>query len=89
MFEIDILRNHVPKDLGVLRGDFWGIGCPVGVIFEDWVPKRHPGALLAKTMSCILFPHNIVQNNNTRLHYPEPADLLRPVLIVHYGRLKQ
>ena len=40
MFEIDILRNFSQKDLGVLRGAFYGFGCP----------KRHPDALLAKTM---------------------------------------
>ena len=40
MLEIDILRNSSPKHLGVLRGAFYGFGCP----------KRHPDALLAKTM---------------------------------------
>ena len=39
--EIAILRNSSQKDLGVLRGAFRGFGCP----------KRHPGALLAKTMN--------------------------------------
>ena len=42
MLEINILRNSSPKYLGVLRGDFEGFGCP----------KRHPDALLAKTMGC-------------------------------------
>ena len=41
MLEIDILRNSSPKILGVLRGAFQGFGCP----------KRHPDALLAKTMT--------------------------------------
>ena len=41
MLEIDILRNNSEKHLGVLRGAFSGYGCP----------KRHPDALLAKTMS--------------------------------------
>ena len=40
MLEIDILRNSSPKQLGVLRGAFEGFGCS----------KRHPDALLAKTM---------------------------------------
>ena len=40
MLEIDILRNSSPKEVGVLRGAFDGFGCP----------KRHPDALLAKTM---------------------------------------
>ena len=40
MLEIDILRNSSPKILGVLRGAFLEFGCP----------KRHPDALLAKTM---------------------------------------
>ena len=40
MLKIDILRNSSPKILGVLRGAFLGFGCP----------KRHPDALLAKTM---------------------------------------
>ena len=40
MLEIDILRNSSQKFLGVLRGIFQGFGCP----------KRHPDALLAKTM---------------------------------------
>ena len=38
--EIGILRNSTQKYLGVLRGSFQGFGCP----------KRHPAALLAKTM---------------------------------------
>ena len=45
MLEIDILRNCSPKKVGVLRGAFEGFGCP----------KRHPDALLAKTM----YPTNI------------------------------
>ena len=40
MLEIDILRNSSQIFLGVLRGAFSGFGCP----------KRHPDALLAKTM---------------------------------------
>ena len=40
MLEIDISRNSSQKSLGVLRGAFEGFGCP----------KRHPDALLAKTM---------------------------------------
>ena len=38
--EIEIFRNSTQKDLGVLRGSFSGFGRP----------KRHPDALLAKTM---------------------------------------
>ena len=38
--EIDILRNSSQKNLGVLRGAFLRV----------WVSKRHPDALLAKTM---------------------------------------
>ena len=38
--EIEIFTNSSQKDLGVLRGSFQGFGCP----------KRHPDALLAKTM---------------------------------------
>ena len=40
MLEIDILRNSTQTILGVLRVAFYGFGCP----------KRHPDALLAKTM---------------------------------------
>ena len=43
MLEIDILRNSSPKKVGVLRGAFEGFGCP----------KRHPDALLTKTM-CLM-----------------------------------
>ena len=39
--EIKIFRNSTHKNLGVLRGSFQGFGCP----------KRHPNALLAKTMA--------------------------------------
>ena len=39
--EIGIFRNSTHKYLGVLRGSFEGFGCP----------KRHPDALLAKTMA--------------------------------------
>ena len=38
--EIGIFRNSTQNLLGVLRGYFKGFGCP----------KRHPDALLAKTM---------------------------------------
>ena len=38
--ENGIFRNSTQKYLGVLRGSFEGFGCP----------KRHPDALLAKTM---------------------------------------
>ena len=41
MLEIDIFRNSLQKNVGVLRGAFQGFGCP----------KRHPDALLAKTMA--------------------------------------
>ena len=41
MLEMDILRNSSQNILGVLRGAFLGFGCP----------KRHPDALLAKTMN--------------------------------------
>ena len=40
MLEIDISRNSSPRKVGVLRGAFQGFGCA----------KRHPDALLAKTM---------------------------------------
>ena len=43
MLEIDILRHFSPRKVGVLRGAFQGFGCP----------KRHPDALLAKTMLII------------------------------------
>ena len=43
MLEIDIFSSSSQKNLGVLRGAFKGFGCP----------KRHPDALLAKTMSNI------------------------------------
>ena len=39
--EIEIFRNSTQKYLGVLRGSFNGLGCP----------KRHPDALLAKTVA--------------------------------------
>ena len=39
--EMEIFRNSTQKFLGVLRGSFQGFGCP----------KRHPDALLAKTMT--------------------------------------
>ena len=38
--EIEIFRNSTLNNLGVLRGSFQGSGCP----------KRHPDALLAKTL---------------------------------------
>ena len=38
--EIETFRNSTQFFLGVLRGSFYGFGCP----------KRHPDALLAKTM---------------------------------------
>ena len=40
MLQIDILRNSSKILLVVLSGGFLVVGCP----------KRHPGALLAKTM---------------------------------------
>ena len=51
MLEIGILRNSSQRYLGVLRGAFEGFGCP----------KRHPDALLAKTMFSTQYSsHNIV-----------------------------
>ena len=44
MLEIAILRNSSQKHLGVLRGAFLRFGCP----------KKHPDALLAKTMDQVL-----------------------------------
>ena len=38
---IEIFKNSTHKNLGVLRGSLKGFGCP----------KRHPDALLAKTMN--------------------------------------
>ena len=38
--EIEIFKNSTQKHLGVLRGSFSVFGCP----------KKHPDALLAKTM---------------------------------------
>ena len=38
--EIEVFRNSTQINLGVLRGSFLRFGCP----------KRHPDALLAKTM---------------------------------------
>ena len=44
MLEIDILRNSSQFFWGILRGALEVFGCP----------KRHPDALLAKTMPLIL-----------------------------------
>ena len=41
--EIEIFRNSTQNNLGVLRGSFKGFGCQ----------KKHPDALLAKTMLVI------------------------------------
>ena len=41
MFEIDIIRNPAQKFLGVLWGAF---------LLDFGSPKRHPDALLAKTL---------------------------------------
>ena len=46
--EIDIFRNSTQICLGVMRGSFKGFGCP----------KRHPDALLAKTMMLICCLHS-------------------------------
>ena len=46
LLEIDIIRNCSQKTLVVLRGAFLGFGCP----------KRHPDALLAKTMAMPMVP---------------------------------
>ena len=55
MLEINILRNSTQKNLGVLRGAFYGFGCP----------KRHPDALLAKTM----------HNSPIRINYVKASSL--------------
>ena len=39
-YKIEIFRNSTLKKLGVLRDSFQGFGCP----------KKHPDALLAKTV---------------------------------------
>ena len=53
MLEIDILRSSSQNILDVLRGTFCGFGCP----------KRHPDALLAKTM-----PENLVRFYSVDTH---------------------
>ena len=53
MLEIDILRNSSPRKVGVLRGAFMGSGCP----------KRHPDALLAKTMVIGLLQQNVFRKD--------------------------
>ena len=45
--EIEIFRNSTQNNLGVLRGSFQGFG-------KIGCSKRHPEALLAKTMSAYL-----------------------------------
>ena len=47
VLEINILRNSSQKYLGVLSFFFQRFGCP----------KRHPDALLAKTMTGIVCSH--------------------------------
>ena len=37
MLEIDILRNYFPKHLCVLRGYFWGFGCPKDAQMSLWL----------------------------------------------------
>ena len=37
MFENDILRNYSQKSLGVIRGDFWGFGCPTDAQTPTWL----------------------------------------------------
>ena len=39
--DIEIFRSFTQNNLGVLRGSFYGFGCP----------KRHTDTLLAKTMT--------------------------------------
>ena len=51
MLEIDIFRNSSQKIWGVLRGAFQGFGCP----------KRHPDALLAKTMLPLVTKRKCIQ----------------------------
>ena len=46
--EIEIFRNSLHKNFGVQRGSFQGFGCP----------KRHPDALLAKTMTNIVWTYD-------------------------------
>ena len=46
MLLIDILRNFSQNFLGVLTE----FRCPEVCFFRVWVSKRHPDALLAKTM---------------------------------------
>ena len=44
MLDIDIIRNYSPKDLGVLRGDFWSFGCledALQVKTMIWSPLYH------------------------------------------------
>ena len=35
--EIEILRNYFQKNLGVLRGDFLGFGCPNDALMPSWL----------------------------------------------------
>ena len=50
--EIEVFRNSKLKYLGVLRGSFLGFGCP----------KRHPDALLAKTIDPCQYHLNMISD---------------------------
>ena len=54
MFGIDILRNSSQIFWGVLRSAFEGFGCP----------KRHPDALLAKTMPQSMYSYYAVLSDS-------------------------
>ena len=59
--EIEIFRNSTLKELGVLRGSFLWFGCP----------KRHPDALLAKTML-----HTIIRTSNPYASSIQHTDMI-------------
>ena len=41
MLAIDILSNYLPKYLGVLRGDFWGLGFPKDALLAKTIAGHH------------------------------------------------
>ena len=51
LLEIDILRNYCQKNLGVLRGDFRGTGCPKDAQTMISCSESHP---MSRN-----FPHHI------------------------------
>ena len=62
MLEIDILRNYCPRDLSVLKSNFWGFGCPRDAQTPCWFRLCYT-ALVQKSWNELVYNDSASRNS--------------------------